>query len=115
MDMICIGCPIGCSLQVKVTEQEILVSGNSCKKGVDFATNEVKNPKRSLTTTVRTVFQEMPLLPVRTDGELPKEKISQAMKLLNKVVITQRVNCGDILVEDILNSGCNVIATSSIR
>lgn len=114
MEMICIGCPIGCSLQVEIKGEEILVSGNGCKKGVDFAFNEIKNPTRSLTTTVRTIFKEMPLLPVRTDGEVPKEKIFQAMEVLNKVVIRKKVKCGDVVVEDILGSGCSVVATSTI-
>lgn len=115
MDMICIGCPMGCSLQVEVTGEEILVSGNSCKRGEDFAMSEIKNPRRSLTTTVRTIFKDMPLLPVRTDGEVPKDKIFQAMEVLNKVVITERVKCSDVVVENILESGCNVIATASIK
>lgn len=114
-EMVCIVCPIGCSLKVEVNGEQILVEGNQCKRGETFAINEIKNPTRTLTTTVRTIFQEMPLLPVRTDGEIPKEKIFEAMEVLNKVIITQRVKCGDIIVEDILGSGCNVIATATIK
>ena len=114
-EIVCIVCPIGCSLKVEVNGEQILVEGNQCKRGETFAINEIKNPTRTLTTTVRTIFQEMPLLPVRTEVEIPKEKIFEAMEVLNKVIITQRVKCGDIIVEDILGSGCNVIATGSIK
>lgn len=113
-EIICIGCPMGCSLKVEVTGEQILVEGNQCKRGEVFAKNEIENPTRSLTTTVRTIFEEMPLLPVRTEGEIPKEKVFQAMEVLNKVLIKDKVTCGDIILKDILNSGCNVIATSTI-
>ncbi len=115
MEIICIGCPMGCSLKVEITGEQILVEGNQCKRGETFARNEVKNPTRSLTTTVRTIFEDMPLLPVRTDGEIPKDKVFQAMKVLNKVLIKDKVSCGDIIVKDILGTGCNVIATSTIN
>lgn len=114
-EMICIVCPIGCSLKVEVNREQVLVEGNQCKRGETFAINEIKNPTRTLTTTVRTIFQEMPLLPVRTDGEIPKEKIFEAMEVLNKVIIKDRVKCGDMILKDILGSGCNVIATGRIN
>lgn len=115
MEMICIGCPIGCKLYVEIKGENILVSGNMCKRGEEFAKSEIINPTRSLTTTVRTIFKEMPLLPVRTDGEIPKGKIFDAMKILNNVIVDYKVKCGDIILEDILESGCNVIATSTIN
>ncbi|MEG2017006.1 MAG: DUF1667 domain-containing protein [Clostridium sp.] len=113
-EIICIGCPMGCSLKVEVTGDHILVEGNQCKRGEAFAKNEIENPTRSLTTTVRTIFEEMPLLPVRTEGEIPKDKVFQAMEVLNKVIIKDKVSCGDIILKDILHSGCNVVATSTI-
>ena len=115
MEMICIGCPIGCKLHVEIKYENVLVSGNTCKKGEEFAKNEIINPTRSLTTTVRTIFNDMPFLPVRTDGEIPKGRIFDAMKILNKVLVDYKVKCGDIIVENILESGCNVIATSTIN
>lgn len=114
-EIICIGCPMGCSLKVEINGDQLLVEGNQCKRGETFARDEIENPKRSLTTTVRTIFKEMPLLPVRTEGDIPKDKIFQAMEVLNKVLIKEEVSCGDIIVKDILGSGCNVIATGRIK
>ena len=115
MDMICIVCPMGCKLSVEMKDENILVQGNNCKRGEEFAKSEIINPVRTLTTTVKTIFKEMPLLPVRTDGEIPKGKVFDAMKVLNKVVIDYEVNCGDVILENIIGSGCNVIATNSIN
>ena len=115
MDMICIVCPMGCKLSVEMQGENIIVTGNNCKRGEEFAKSEIIKPVRTLTTTVKTIFKEMPLLPVRTDGAIPKEKVFEAMKVLNKLVIDYEVNCGDVILENIVGSGCNVIATNSIN
>lgn len=113
-EIICISCPMGCTLQVHMEGKDILVKGNQCKRGEAFAKSEMKNPTRSLTTTVRTIFKEMPLLSVRTEVEIPKDKVFEAMKILNKILIKEEVTCGDIILQDILGTGCNVIATNTI-
>jgi len=96
-------------------DSEISVDGNACKRGVDFATTELTNPTRSLTTTVRTTFPEMPVLPVRTDGEIPKGMIMEAMRILKGVVVNKELDCGDTVLEDIAGCGVRVIATGEIR
>ena len=51
-ELICIGCPRGCHL--KVDEQNgYAVSGNSCPVGAEYGKNELTNPTRVLTSTVR--------------------------------------------------------------
>ena len=57
--------------------------GKQVQKGITFAIEEVHSPKRSLTTTVRTVFENFPVAPVRTNGEIPKEKIPAVMAYQN--------------------------------
>ncbi len=54
--MTCITCPIGCLLEVDydLTKKEIIsLKGNQCKKGYKFAQDELFDPKRILTTTVK--------------------------------------------------------------
>jgi len=88
------------------------VEGNICDKGAEFAEAEIYNPTRTLTTTVRTSFPGVPVLPVRTDGEIPKGKIMDAMAALSKVVVGHDLDCGDTVIEDIVGTGVRVIATS---
>ena len=52
-----------------------------------------------------------PVLPVRTAGELPKERLFEAMAVLNAYTQTVPVYCGDVLIPDLLGTGCAVIAT----
>ena len=114
--MYCIICPTGCLLEVSMptVQSSLEIEGNKCKKGIDFAIKEMTNPTRTLTTTVRTTFPGTPVLPVRTDGEIPKNKIMQAMQELSHVVVSTKLNCGDTIIHNIAETGVRVISTSYI-
>jgi len=110
----CITCPIGCRITIDFTNGEYVFSGNKCARGMEFAKNEMTSPTRSLTTTVRTSFPQMPVLPVRTNGEVPKEKIKEIIRELSMVVITEKIGIGDTVAANILGTGCDIIATSNM-
>lgn len=114
-ELLCIVCPTGCRLTAEVDGNgTITVTGNGCKRGIDFAKNELTCPTRSLTTTVRTSFADVPVLPVRTAGEIPKEQIGDAMKAVNAIVVSQPLGVGDVVVKNLLDTGIDLIATSDI-
>lgn len=99
----CIICPLGCELIVKSEDKKILdISGHTCPRGKAYAEYECIAPKRTLTTTVRCVGGG--LVPVKTATPIPKEKMSQAMQILNTVVIKLPVSIGDVVVEDLFGS-----------
>ncbi|MCL2366961.1 MAG: DUF1667 domain-containing protein [Oscillospiraceae bacterium] len=69
---------------------------------------------RSLTTTVRTTFADIPALPVRTDGEIPKALIWDAIRVLRRIVVSERLGCGVTVLNDLAGSGVRVIATGDM-
>lgn len=111
----CIVCPNSCQLTISMKDNQWEVRGNSCNRGRDFAVGEVTNPKRTVCSTVKTVFKEVPRLSVRTDGEVPKESIHEVIKILSTVVVSSPIEINDVVVENILNTGINVIATSDLK
>ena len=118
-ELLCIVCPNGCRLTVEETRDAVgapacTVSGNQCKRGVDFALAEITNPVRSLTTTVRTAFPGVPVLPVRTAGEIPKGKIRELMDLLNALTIDRPLGIGEAAAKNALGLGIDVIVTSNV-
>lgn len=114
-ELICITCPNGCRLTAeKADDDTVTVTGNLCPKGEEFARAELTAPMRSLTTTVRTVFSEMPFLPVRTAGVIPKDAIMTVMDSLSGFVLKNKVRCGDVIITDISGTGCDIIATLDI-
>lgn len=113
-NMTCISCPLGCQLEVEFNG-EIKVKGNRCKRGEEYAKNEVINPTRIITSTVRVFGGDRPLLSVKTDKEIPKTKIFDIMKEINKVIVNAPVEIGDIIIENVLGTGSNIVATSRVE
>lgn len=113
-EIVCITCPNSCVMEVLLDEagQVAEVSGNTCRRGIDFAKSEIAHPVRTLCTSVRTSLPGCPVLPVRVAGELPKERIFDAMAEINRVVVDAPVALGDVVLKDLLGLGVDVIATS---
>ena len=86
-----------------------------CPKGVQFARDELTHPVRSLTTTVRILGAALPVLPVRTDGEIPKEALKAAMAELGRVRVQAPVACGDEVLKDLAGTGVRVVATCTLE
>jgi len=110
---ICISCPNSCAMDVKKDDGKIIVSGNKCTKGEEFAINELTRPMRVVCSSVKTTFAEMPVLSCRTSNEIPKERIFDVMDEINKVVVSDHKKVGDILIQNVLNLGVDIIATTN--
>lgn len=115
MTLTCIVCPVGCRLTAEHTGGGVAVSGNRCPKGAQFAETELTAPMRTVTTTVRTACPHRPALPVRTNREIPKAMIPALLRALAGVTVTGSINIGDVIVPNVLNTGCDVVATDTLR
>ena len=112
--IICVACPMGCGVTVDIADNgEILsVTGNTCKRGDAYARTECTNPVRSLATTVKVNGGLYNVVPCKSAGALPKEKIMECMKIINNASVDAPVKLGDILVSDILGTGIDIVATN---
>ena len=110
----CIACPVGCRLKVEAIEDGISVTGNQCKRGQIFGTNEYSHPMRMITTTLKTTNGSINRVPVISTREVPKEQLRSIVKELYKVSVPCPINRGDIIVENINDTGVNIVATRSI-
>ncbi|MFW5889185.1 MAG: DUF1667 domain-containing protein [Bacillota bacterium] len=108
----CIVCPRGCRISV---DDDMNITGNKCVRGENYVKTELKNPTRILTTTVKTVFDDMPRVSVKTAEAIPKGLIMEAMKEINKITIDKRLKIGDVIIKDILDTGVNIILTKSLN
>jgi CxxC motif-containing protein len=113
-EITCIVCPNGCRIHAGLQDGQYVFTGNRCARGLEFARTELTAPMRSLTTTVRTVFCGLPVLSVRTNGEVPKEMIPEIIRELAGVLISERIGIGETVAANILGSGVDVIATSNL-
>lgn len=109
--MTCIICPVGCLLDV---DQEMNIKGNRCPRGKAYAITEMTHPTRTLTSTVKTIFKDIPRLPVKTSSPIPKGLIFEIMKDIDDILVEKHVKIGDVIVKDIHHTGIDLIATRSL-
>lgn len=114
-ELICIQCPLGCPITVTLQEGEVTqVEGNSCKRGEIYVKKEVTNPTRTVTSTVKVLDGERPVVAVKTKTDIPKEKIFACMEEINRAEVSAPVRIGDVILEDVCGTGVSVVATASL-
>ena len=113
-NLTCIGCPLGCALKVTIDGENVTVTGNTCKRGADYGAKEVTHPTRIVTSTVCVKNGTIPMVSVKTAQDIPKEKIFDVMKELNRVVVKAPVHREDVTVSDICGTGVDLVATKDL-
>lgn len=111
-ELVCITCPNSCCMTAELVNGEWKVTGNKCKRGEAFAKSEMTCPMRIFSTTVRTAWAEVPVLPVRVSGEIPRDKIFEVAEKISKITVREPLGRGEILIPDVLGLSVDVIITS---
>ncbi|KAJ51718.1 CxxC motif-containing protein [Clostridium tetanomorphum] len=112
----CIICPNGCELSVEWEEKSIKnISGALCKRGEEYVTQEIQNPKRTIASLVKVNNGEIPLVSVRTTKAIPKEKIFDVMEQIKKLEINAPVKINQVIVKNILGLDSHIIATKFVN
>jgi NADPH-dependent 2,4-dienoyl-CoA reductase/sulfur reductase-like enzyme/CxxC motif-containing protein len=83
-DLVCIVCPKGCRLQVD-ENNDFAVTGHDCVRGEEYGKQEISNPTRVITSTVCAAGGAISRMPVKTDKNIPKGKIFEAMTSLDEL------------------------------
>ena len=112
-ELTCIVCPRGCQLVCDLDDNGnvLSVSGNICKRGNEYAINECTNPMRVVTSTVR--CQDGEVVSCKTSTSIPKKMMFDVMKAINTTLAPKNVKIGDVIIENVLGTGADVIATSN--
>ncbi len=112
-ELTCVVCPAGCKLLVTLDENNHVldVTGQTCVRGKKYAESEVTNPVRTLTSTVTVLTADgAKMLPVRTDKPIPRPTLFDAMQIVRATKVNSPVHVGDVLVENFIEHGTNLIA-----
>ena len=107
MNIICTSCPLGCRLIYDNGN----ITGNECKRGIDYAKTEMTNPMRNITTSVKV---DNTMLSVKTASPVPKNMIMDIIKAIHKTKPKAPIKIGDVIIENILNTGVNILATRDV-
>jgi len=114
---ICIGCPVGCPLQLEHEKDQIKeVSGYECNRGAKYARQEFTDPRRSISTTVPISGALRQRMPVKVSGAIHKDRILEAARKIHELKVAAPVEIGQVLIKDFLGEkGIDVVACRSMK
>lgn len=111
-DVICIECPMGCSISVETDGSRIVSSkGFGCKRGRIYAEQEVIRPMRILTTTLRT--EDGRMIAVKSAAPIDRDELLRVMEELCDYHPSTPIALGQVLIKD-LRDGVDLIAADRL-
>ena len=110
-ELTCIVCPRGCRLKI---DDDLNVTGNTCPRGAIYAKEEMTCPKRMITSIMRVKNREYTMASVKTSVSVPKDKIFDILKEIEKVSLMAPCHIGDIAIKDVLGTGSDIVVTKEI-
>lgn len=113
-DLTCIGCPLGCAIHVSGEIGSLNITGNTCKRGYEYALTECTHPVRRFTGTVAVRGGELPVVSVKTAQDVPKETLFAVADAARKLCVDAPVAIGDVIVPDVAGTGVALIAAKHV-
>lgn len=110
----CVSCPMGCRLRAIETANGYTIEGYTCKRGLEYGLQEMKDPRRNISTTVKVKDGFLAVLPVKTSKPIPKDMIFTVMHEINKKEVQAPVAAGTCIIPNVLNTGADIIATRTM-
>ena len=115
MKLICTVCPQGCEVAVERDgDRDWHVEGNRCRRGREFALQEMINPTRVLTTSIWVNGGDHRLVSVKTDRAIPKDAIKSAIEEIAKITVNAPIKLGDTIIKNIADTDANIVATRDV-
>jgi len=115
-NLICIRCPRGCQLEIdEPVTDPMVVRGNACRLGLDFARDELTDPRRFLCTTVKVNHGTVPLVSVWTPAAIPKDVVLPLAQLLRTMAVEAPIALDQVILADALGTGIPVVASMAVE
>lgn len=104
---------MGCPLDINKVDGKIVVTGNTCKRGEIYGTQEFTAPKRVVTSLVG--LTSGGVVSVKTDGLVLKTLIPEVLSEIGKLRLSAPLKIGDVAKENVADSGVNLVVTEDIK
>ena len=111
----CIICPNGCMIETEYEGTSIRkVSGNRCRRGLEYVTQELTDPRRTIAGSVVVENGTLPLCSVRVTAPVPKKEIFRVMEEIRKIHLEAPTHSGDVLIHHVCGYESDVIVTKNV-
>jgi CxxC motif-containing protein len=112
--LICVNCPKGCKLDITREGDTFVQITAGCKRGKDYARQELTDPRRMVASTVKVKGGIHPLVPVATSSPFPKPRIHELLAELRKVEVKAPVKMGQPVLESVLGTDVDIITSRAM-
>jgi CxxC motif-containing protein len=115
---------MGCSLTVTGDGGSLSITGNRCPRGIVYAQEEIRAPKRQVTASCAiagasgggTLTSAGPRrAPVKSSVPCPKEQIPALLADIYKLRLSLPLHTGDVIIAGWRGSGIDVIALRDLE
>lgn len=113
-ELTCIRCPIGCTIAAEEKGGKLIITGNGCKRGEEYAREELIAPKRIVTCLLPLEGADEPLS-VKTTCGVPKGRVFDVIRAIKANEMSAPVAIGTVIMENVLDSGADVVATKTVN
>jgi len=114
-EFICIVCPNSCRITAEYDEQETKhIEGAQCKKGEEFIKNEIKNPLRTFTGSVKCRNGDYQMVSVKTNRPISKKYIKSVVQKTHELVVEAPVEIGQVIISDVSGQNADLVATRKV-
>jgi CxxC motif-containing protein len=111
-EFICIVCPRGCHITV---DDDGNIEGYGCIRGKKYVEEELEDPRRIVTSTVKTVFPDRPRISCKTSEPVPKGKIFDVMEAIDAVTVDEELAIGDTVIHNVCDTGADIVLTKAVK
>ena len=111
--LVCAICPRSCFLSFDSKTKT--VKGNNCPRGEQFFKEEMNNPKRVVTTTIKIEGGTKERISVKTSSPINKNLVFDCINEIKKIKLKAPIKLGDTIIENILKTGVDIVATSEVK
>ncbi|MCR3956798.1 MAG: DUF1667 domain-containing protein [Gudongella sp.] len=106
----CAICPMACEIDVFEREGDLIIAGNRCGRGHEFIQKHLDEGDRIVTGRCLLSGGQMNRLPVSTNTKIPGKLVNQVLETIQNTRVQAPIKRGQIIIENILETGANVIA-----
>lgn len=107
----CIVCPKGCRIKV---DDDGNITGYTCLRGLNYVKQELVDPRRCLTSTFKVSGASLLVCPCKSSQNVPKDRVKDVVKEIAKLDIQAPIKMHQVVIENVLGLGIDIIATKEI-
>lgn len=110
----CQVCPVGCTLHVNDKDGKLIIEGNNCSRGLEYASSIYKSSPQILFGRCLLSNSSMGRLAVKTSHAIPENLKIRVMEEIRNTSVQAPITKGQVIIKNILDLNIDVISMRKV-